>query len=42
MKIKKEKLKRNNLSSKKMSYKFKKTGLQMKIMKETKKIQIGT
>ena len=38
MKTKKEKLKENNLSSKK---KQKKTGLQIKTMKETKYLEIG-
>ena len=52
MKTKKEKLKQNNLSSKKKNEKrkkkrnnelqIKKTGLQIKIMKETKKLEIGT
>ena len=50
MKTKKEKLKQNNLSSKKKKKKKKrnnelqitKTGLQIKIMKETKKLEIGT
>ena len=51
MKTKKEKLKQNNLSSKKKKKKKKKrnnelqitkTGLQIKIMKETKKSEIGT
>ena len=41
MKTKTEKLKQNNLSSKKMSHKFKKTGLQIKIMKEAKDLDIG-
>ena len=38
MKTEKEKLKQNNWSSKKK----KKTGLQIKIMKETKNLKIGT
>ena len=42
MKTKKEKLKQNNLSSKKRSCKLNKTGLQINIMKETKKLKIGT
>ena len=53
MKTKKEKLKQNNLSSKKKKKKERKkkrnnelqitkTGLQIKIMKETKKLEIGT
>ena len=51
MKTKKEKLKQNKLSSKKKKKKKKKrsnelqitkTGLQIKIMKETKKLEIGT
>ena len=37
MRTKPEKLKQNNLS-----HKFKKTGLQIKIMKETKDLEIGT
>ena len=51
MKTKKEKLNQNKLSSKKKKKKKKKrsnelqitkTGLQIKIMKETKKLEIGT
>ena len=42
MKTKKEKLKQNNMSSQKMSCKLNKTGLEIKIMKEAKKLQIGT
>ena len=42
MKTKKEKLKQNNMSSQKMSCKLKKTGLEIKIMKEAKKLEIGT
>ena len=42
MKTKKEKLKQNNMSSQKMSCKLNKTGLEIKIMKEAKKLEIGT